>query len=207
MEALVFIASLLGVHIMGWLFAPGPITVLIVRNSLLYSRQAGIWTTLGIAVGNLVHITYSVLAIVLVVSLAESALVIVRYLGIAYIAYLGIKTMFVSPSHQASDLVQTNAISPFAAFRTGFLTNLLSPTASLFFASIFATVLSSGLPLWVLYTLWLAMPLNSFVMATLLSVLFSHERIKSLYVRYERPANIILGSALLLLALMIALKT
>lgn len=100
MEALLFIGSLLAVHIIGWLFAPGPMTVLIVRNSLLYSRQAGVWTAFGIAVGNLVHITYSIVAIVFVVSLADSALTVVRYLGVAYIAYFGIKTIFTSPSAQ-----------------------------------------------------------------------------------------------------------
>ncbi|QQG37612.1 MAG: LysE family transporter [Candidatus Kaiserbacteria bacterium] len=176
------------------------------RNSLMYSRKAGIWTALGIALGNFVHITYSVAAIVLIVSLAEPMLTVVRYLGVAYIAYLGVKTILAKSNGQSNDAAIKNGISAFAAFRTGFLANLLNPGASLFFASIFATVLSSGFPVWVLYTLWIAMPLNSLFMASFLSVFFSHAKIKALYARYERFANIILGGALLLLAVLIALK-
>lgn len=200
--------SILAIHVFGWLFAPGPMTVLILRNSLLYSRRAGIWTALGIALGNFVHISYSLAAIFLVISISDTALMVVRYLGVGYLAYLGIKTVMSRSTGAYSDAdVQQKDISPFAAGKTGFLTNILSPTASLFFASIFASVVSSGFPLWVVLFLWIAMPLNSLLMASLLSVLFSHNKIKSVYTKYERITNVILGGLLLLLALMILLYT
>lgn len=205
MENLVLISTILAIHIFAWL-TPGPLFVLIVRNSLMYSRKTGIWTAVGIAVGNFIHITYSVTGIALIISASGTAFNIIKFLGVGYLAYLGIKTLLVKVELRNADATfnEHKDISPLKAVKIGFLTNILSPMASLFFASIFATVMGSGAPFWVVVFLWIAMPLNSFVMASLLSVFLTQKNIKSVYTKYENIVNKFLGATLLALAITIA---
>ena len=207
MESLILISTILAVHIFAW-FTPGPLFVLIVRNSLVYSRKSGIWTAVGIAIGNLIHITYSITGLALIISASPVAFNVVKFLGVGYLAYLGIKTFLIKAETQKADTTSDihKDISPFKAAKIGFLTNMLSPKASLFFASIFATVMASGSPFWVVVFLWVAMPLNSFIMASILSLFFTQKRVRTVYAKYQYIVNKFLGAALLVLAILVALK-
>ena len=206
MENVLLIASLLAIHVFAW-FTPGPLFVLIVRNSLVYSRKSGVWTAVGIAVGNFIHITYSIAGLALIISTNPAAFNVIKFLGAGYLAYLGIRTLLVKIDVQKADSAseEHKDVSAFNAAKTGFLTNIFSPKASLFFASIFATILASGVPFWVVIFLWIAMPLNSFVMAVLWSVFFTQARIRAVYMKYQSIANKLLGVALLVFAAIIAL--
>ena len=206
MESLILIITILAIHVFAW-FTPGPLFVLIVRNSLMYSRKSGIWTAVGIAIGNFIHITYSVIGLALIIAASPITFNIIKFLGVGYLIYLGIKTFLAKMETQNADAMSDTSkdISPFQAAKMGFLTNILSPKASLFFASIFAMVMASGFPFWVVIFLWIAMPLNSFVMASILSVFFTQKKIKSVYANYQHIVNKLLGLALLVLAIMIAL--
>lgn len=205
MENIILISTILAVHIFAW-FTPGPLFVLIVRNSLIYSRKTGVWTAVGIAVGNLVHITYSVTGIALIISASPTTSGIIKFLGVGYLAYLGIKTFIIKVETQKSKTTsdERKGLSPFQALKIGFLANILSPKASLFFASIFAAVLSSGAPTWVVGFLMFMMPLNSFIMASVLSVFFTHKKVILIYSKHQSIVNKCLGAALILLAIIIA---
>ena len=205
MESLILISTILVVHIFAW-FTPGPLFVLIIRNSLVYSSKSGIWTAAGIAIGNAIHITYSVTGLALIISASPVAFNVIKFLGVGYLAYLGVKTLLIKVETQKADTTSDvyKDISPFKAAKIGFLTNILSPKASLFFASIFATVMASGSPFWVVIFLWVAMPLNSFIMASILSIFFTQNRVRNFYGNYQHIVNKLLGAALLVLAIMIA---
>ena len=205
MESLILISTILAVHVFAW-FTPGPLFVLIVRNSLVYSRKSGIWTAVGIAIGNTIHITYSVTGLALIISASPVAFNIIKFLGVGYLAYLGIKTFLIKAEAQKADSTSEihKDISPFQAAKIGFLTNILSPKASLFFASIFATVMASGSPFWVVIFLWVAMPLNSFIMASVLSAFFTQKKVRSVYGNYQHIVNKLLGAALLIFAIIVA---
>ena len=204
MESLILISTILVIHIFAW-FTPGPLFVLIVRNSLMYSRKTGIWTAVGIAIGNFIHITYSVTGIAFIISTSAIMFNVIKFFGVGYLVYLGIKTLSIKVEKQKADSsIGHKDIPAFKAVKTGFLTNILSPKASLFFASIFAMVISSGSPSWVVIFLWIAMPLNSLVMASILSVFFTQKRVRSVYTKYQYITNKFLGAILLILAVIIA---
>lgn len=204
MENFILIGTILAIHIFAWL-TPGPAFVLIVRNSLIYSRRTGIYTAAGMAIGNIVHITYSVTGIALIISASGTAFNAIKFLGVGYLIYLGIKTLLLKIGAQKTDTQEKyKDISVFDAIKIGFLTNILSPKAFLFYTSIFATVLSSEPPFWVVVFLMAAMPLNSFIMASVLSIFFTQKKIRSVYSKYQSIVNKCLGVALILLAVMIA---
>ncbi len=199
MENFILIGTILAIHIFAW-FTPGPLFVLIVRNSLVYSRKSGIWTAVGIAIGNFIHITYFITGLALIISTLDMAFNFIKFLGVAYLAYLGIKTFLVKVKAQEPDQIfeKQKDISAFGAIKIGFLTNILSPKAALFFASIFGTVLISGAPFWIVTFLWIIMPLNSFLMAVLLSIFFTQPNIKSIYLKYGNIINKLLGLSLIM---------
>ena len=207
MESLTFIGTILTIHILAWL-TPGPLFVLIIRNSLVYSRKTGVWTALGIAIGSLIHTTFSVTGIALIISTSATAFTLIKFLGAGYLAYLGVKTLLFKIETQETDASwEYRDISAFNAVKIGFLAIILSPKAWLFFISIFASVLASGSPSWVVIFLMVAMALNEFVMASVLSIFFTQKKIKSIYSKYQHIVNKCLGVALILLAIMIVFKS
>jgi len=58
-ENYILISSILLIHIFAW-FTPGPNLVLIIRNSLVYSRKTGFFTAVGFALSNVIHIVLAV---------------------------------------------------------------------------------------------------------------------------------------------------
>ncbi len=204
MENFVLVGTVLLTHVFAWL-TPGPLFVLIIRNSLIYSRRTGIFTAVGFAVGNLVHITVAVAGIALLISRSAVAFNAIKFLGAGYLIYLGIATLFMkirTPQIDSAEIQED--ISVFSAMRIGFMTNILSIGAYLFFGSIFAGVLSSGAPTWVVAVLFITMPFNTLVMASILVTIFTQSWIRTRYTRFQHVLNKFLGGLLILLALIIA---
>jgi threonine/homoserine/homoserine lactone efflux protein len=204
MENLILIGSILSVHIFAW-FTPGPNLVLIIRNSLVYSRRTGFFTAVGFSLSNFVHILLAIAGIGLLLTAIPLAQNVVKFVGVGYLLYLGVKTFFM-PVHDKAITAEGNKkedISPFAAIKTGFITNVLSPKAPLFFGSIFGTLLASDAPMWVVIFLLFMMPFDTLIMACLWSLFFSHHHVRKIYLRFQSVINKCLGIALLLVALTI----
>jgi threonine/homoserine/homoserine lactone efflux protein len=203
MENIILIISILGIHVLAW-FTFGPSMVLIIRNSLVYSRKTGIYTAVGIMISNFIHVTYSVVAIIFLTSISPIS-IIIKFLGAGYLTYLGIKTILKKPHAKNNEIKKEDEtdISKWRGIRTGFITNILSAKASLFFIAIFGTVISSGSPLWVIIFLMIAMPILSLVMASMWAIIFSYNKAKSIYNKHQGIVNKFLGATLILLALLI----
>jgi threonine/homoserine/homoserine lactone efflux protein len=73
--------------------SPGPNFAITIKNSLLHSRLAGMWTALGVAVGNLVHVVFRLLGIALIVSQSILLFNALKWFGVAYLAYIGLKSL------------------------------------------------------------------------------------------------------------------
>ena len=194
------------IHFFAW-FTPGPQIALIIRNSLVYSRKTGFFTALGFAIGNFIHILYSVLGIALIVSRNPAAYNIIKFLGVGYLIYLGVKTFFMKINVQdLHNQRKKHDISTFSAVKLGLLVNILNPKASLFFASIYSSVIVAGIAQWALIFLMIAMPLNTLFMASMWSLFFSQQRIRTFYKNHQSILNKFLGGMLVFFALIIALS-
>ncbi|RXI37507.1 lysine transporter LysE, partial [Malaciobacter mytili] len=49
-------------HILA-LMSPGPDFAIILKQSITYGRKKSIWTSFGISIGILVHVTYTILGV------------------------------------------------------------------------------------------------------------------------------------------------
>lgn len=122
--------------------SPGADFAMVTRNSMVLSRRAGILTALGIALGVLVHVAYSMLGIGLIIARSILLFSIIKFLGAAYLIYLGVTMLRAKAVAPQENSVEIAPISALAALRTGFLTNALNPKTTLFFVSLFPQVIS-----------------------------------------------------------------
>jgi len=144
---------------------PGPDTALTVRNTLIGGRRGGCFTAIGVAAGQAIWALGTSLGLVALLLASEGMFEAVRWLGAAYLVYLGVTSLWRAwrggASPFASD-VSRRRLVPIAAFRQGLLSDLGNPKMAVFFSSMlpqfaddFAGLALHGLLFGVLTLLWL----------------------------------------------------
>jgi threonine/homoserine/homoserine lactone efflux protein len=112
--------------------APGPDMLYIASRSLGQGRRAGLLSCLGIATGLLVHMTGAALGLSTLLVLWPLAYTIVKWLGVAYLLYLGVR-MFLERGEVRFDPAAPVRDSAWRIMRQGFFVNLMNPKIALFF--------------------------------------------------------------------------
>ncbi len=151
MESLLFeyLPSLFSVAglVMISLISPGPDFAIVVKNSLVYSRKTALLTAFGIALGILVHVTYTLLGLGLVIAKTPWLLFSVKCLGAGYLLYIGFKGLRAKKAAASlGNVHHKEDISSLSAIRSGFLTNTLNPKCMLFFVSLFSVIIDPNTP-------------------------------------------------------------
>lgn len=130
--------------------SPGPDFAIVTKNSLLYSRKAGIYTALGVSVSLIIHTIYCILGLALIISQSLLAFSIIKYLGAAYLIYIGIKGLSAKrEAVQLADERSNKSLRPLSAFYQGLLCNLLNPKAIMFLLAFFTLIVKPGHSLWI----------------------------------------------------------
>ena len=80
---------------------PGPNAALIVATSLSHGLRFGIITVVGTTIGIMLQLIMVVGGVAAIVDTAASALTWIKWLGVAYLLFLGIRTWFESPGDLA----------------------------------------------------------------------------------------------------------
>ena len=110
---------------------PGPGIFYVLTRSIRGGRQEGVHSSLGTAVGGLVHVMAAALGISAILASSAIAFLVVKYAGAAYLIYLGITTIRqtdkVPPLENAAEEPSRNA------FHQGITTEVLNPKTALFF--------------------------------------------------------------------------
>ncbi len=116
---------------LGILVVPGPAVLYIVTRSVAQGRRAGLASVGGIETANLVHICAAALGLSALLLASSLAFNVVKYLGAAYLIFLGLRTLLTRRTHAALSISPPQKLSRL--FANGFLVNLLSPKAALFY--------------------------------------------------------------------------
>jgi RhtB (resistance to homoserine/threonine) family protein len=177
--------------------APGADFAMIVRNSYLYGRRTGILAATGVAAGVLVHVTYTMLGVGLLIASSTALFTAIKLIGAAYLVHIGVRTFRTRAEVEVDlDLGDKTGLRPFAALRTGFLTNVLNPKTTLFVVSTFAQVVSPGTPVVQQVGYGLFMSLAHLLWFGVVAVFFSQDRMRTLMLRGQRVLNKVIGSVL-----------
>jgi threonine/homoserine/homoserine lactone efflux protein len=125
-----FIAALL------FIMSPGIDTIFILNKSITQGRRSGIYATLGITTGVLVHTTLAAFGLSLILSQSAIAFSVVKYLGAAYLIYLGITKLF-----SKEDLIKQKEPEQLVSIKRTYIsavfTNTLNPKVAIFFLAFF----------------------------------------------------------------------
>ena len=108
---------------------PGPDQALITRNALLRGQAAGLRTMLGGASGLTVHATAAAFGISALLASSATAYSTLKFVGIAYLLYLGVRMLMTTGQHADEDATRSQG-RPFAQ---GLLSNAFNPKIALFF--------------------------------------------------------------------------
>jgi threonine/homoserine/homoserine lactone efflux protein len=111
-------------------FAPGPDMLYVIGRSVGQGRKAGVVSALGIFAGCWAHILAAAVGIAALLRSSPMAFNVVRYLGAAYLLYLGVK-MIAQRSRLETQELPSESLSNI--FRQGVITNVLNPKVALFF--------------------------------------------------------------------------
>ena len=110
---------------------PGPNVALIVANSLKHGFRLGYITALGTTAGIALQLLLVVAGMAAVIDAAATALTWIKWAGVAYLIYLGIRTW----NTPADDLSQIGPMSARGTFWRGFGFAVINPKTLLFNAA------------------------------------------------------------------------
>lgn len=128
---------------------PGLDTALVLRYAGRYGRKTAFAAALGINAGIFVWGVAAALGLSALVAASDTAYAVLRWLGAAYMVYLGVRMLISAARGNAvdsADLEIPTAVSTASAFRTGFLVNILNPKVGAFYLALLPQFLVPGVP-------------------------------------------------------------
>lgn len=117
--------------VLGFVFIPGPATLLTVARAASSGTRVGIATGAGIAAGDVIHTLMAIIGVSAVIATSALLFSVIKYAGAAYLIYLGLVALF---DKTALDLSRgREPISARKAFRQAIVAEVLNPKTALFF--------------------------------------------------------------------------
>lgn len=117
------------------LLIPGPTLLLIFSYAITQGRKVALATAAGVAFGDLIAMTASLIGLGALVATSALAFTILKWLGAFYLLYLGIK-MFRNAPSKGAGLVKTDATAtPKQVFRHAAIVTALNPKSIGFFVA------------------------------------------------------------------------
>ena len=113
------------------LLTPGPAVLYIIARSMDQGRVAGFVSVLSIESGNSVHVLAATLGLSAILMSSALAFSIVKYLGAAYLIYLGIRRLLTRD--QSHEIARFQRQSLRRIYSQGVLAATLNPKTALFF--------------------------------------------------------------------------
>ena len=111
---------------------PGNDTIFILGRSIASGRKAGAVAALGIATGSVIHTLLAAFGISLIIARSLLLFTVVKYIGAAYLIFIGIRMLLTRVSPELGQSPQA-AISFLQIYRDAVLTNVMNPKVALFF--------------------------------------------------------------------------
>jgi threonine/homoserine/homoserine lactone efflux protein len=116
--------------------SPGPAVMLVIACGLAYGARRSLAATLGILAANAVYFALSASALGAVLATSTTFFVAVKWLGAAYLVFIGVSALVGRPSPIAIGRGRDGDGSPRAIFVSGLTLQLANPKTLVFFASI-----------------------------------------------------------------------
>lgn len=158
--------------------SPGPDFVIVVKHAMASGRNAAILAALGVSCSLIIHSSYCLLGLAIIITHSLLLFSMIKYIGAAYLIYIGMTGLFskqkvsaiAPPVHSTSTLLN--------AFFQGLLCNLLNPKAIMFILAFFTLIVGAKTPWMVQIGYVFEIALVGLVWFSLLTFIITHDRIK-----------------------------
>jgi len=122
--------------------SPGPDTVLILRYSIGSGHRVGLATVLGVQLGLLVHTSFAIAGISLIIASSPLLFKSVAVMGAAYLVWLGLQGLIggggLSLGGETAEVPESKAI------RDAIVCNVLNPKVIILFLALFPNFIDAG---------------------------------------------------------------
>jgi len=125
-----------------FLITPGISHLLMLSNSLAYGVKRSLATAAGDLTANILQMLAAGLGIATLITKAPAVFFIIKWLGVAYLLYLGLKLIFGNARPTVRKAVNVRQL-----YMQGFVTSGSNPKAIVFFAALFPQFISPSNPL------------------------------------------------------------
>lgn len=138
---------------------PGPAVIYILTRSVSQGRNAGLVSAVGVNLGSSIHVLAAVAGLTVLLANSATAYTVVKWTGVAYLAWIGIRTLMADDATFAKPQLEETALRRI--FIQGVLVNMLNPKVAIFFIAFLPQFVDSSAPNATMQTLVLGMTLVS----------------------------------------------
>jgi threonine/homoserine/homoserine lactone efflux protein len=140
---LLYLAAAVGLSL-----TPGPNGLLSLTHGACFGFRPTVWTVLGGALGFLVLIAASLAGMGALLAASETAFTVAKWLGAAYLVYLGVRVWRSPAPVVSADALPSGArdARPWRLFNQGFLVAVSNPKGLIFFAAFLPQFIVPGEP-------------------------------------------------------------
>ncbi|RJX76398.1 LysE family transporter [Pseudomonas sp. LS-2] len=127
--------------------SPGAGAIASMSSGLQYGFWRGYWNAFGLQLALIVQIAIIAAGLGAVLATSALAFTLIKWFGVAYLVYLGIKQWRALPSDMSDDSTIRPVGKPLALIARGFLVNISNPKALVFMLAILPQFIDTHLPL------------------------------------------------------------
>ncbi|MGH7949514.1 MAG: LysE family translocator [Candidatus Binataceae bacterium] len=115
---------------------PGPAVLFVLTQGLTRGALASLWASLGILAGNTFYFLLSATGLGAILVTSYDLFFAIKWMGAAYLIWLGLRTLFGRPSAFAVPAADAPAVSARRLFANGFAVQVSNPKALIFFTAL-----------------------------------------------------------------------
>ena len=196
---IISLLSISFIHLLA-VMSPGPDVALTVRNSVLYGRRSGLFTSLGIVCGNMFLVAgavFGISAIINNIPSLRSAIMLIGGIYLIYMGYSSIRTM--SKTSDDSFSVKSEGKS----FFSGFITNITNVKAGLYYVSIFSKFITDEITISVKIIYSATVLFVTLFWFSLAAFIFASASVRSRYMTKRCLLELLMGIVLIILGVFI----
>jgi threonine/homoserine/homoserine lactone efflux protein len=127
--------------------SPGPAVMLVIAYGLTQGARRSVFASLGILSANAIYFALSATALGAVLVASKTFFTAVKWIGAAYLVYLGLSALFGRPSPITVSNSSARGITRTAIYLSGLTLQLANPKTLIFFVAILPQFVDPSLPI------------------------------------------------------------
>ncbi len=188
--------------------SPGPDMAITMKNSILHSRKAGIYSALGTVTGMSLHFIYTITGISYLITNVPWLFRAIQLTGALYLVYIGyslFKTAKPEVDKALDTTEHTSHISNWQAFKSGLLTNALNPMVILLFIGILSSYVTNNTATYakIMYGGTIVAIASSWFL--FVAIFFSNPKIRKIFHKAGKWLNRVTGVILIAFGIKVAI--